>query len=106
MEGRSVILDAAFGDPSQRRRMRTVASELSVPFTVLHCYCARDIALERLRSRFEEGKDASDGRVELYDMQRENFQPPTENEPVIEIDTAGDVDYIVNVVLGKLSDMR
>jgi len=103
MEGRNVILDAAFGDPAQRRRMRTVASEFNVPFTIIHCSCPREVALERLAARFQEGSDASDGRVELYDIQKEHFQPPSGNEPVIEVDTTGNVEYITNVILGKMS---
>jgi uncharacterized protein len=102
-EGKTVILDAAFGDESQRRRMQELASELKITFTILNCVCPRDIALERLRSRHEEGKDASDGRVELYDIQKEHFQTPSQDEPVIEVDTSGAVEYAANIILGKLS---
>jgi predicted kinase len=103
MEGCSVILDAGFGDPLHRRNMQDLAAELGVPFGVLHLVCPRDIALERLRCRALEGRDASDGRVEIYDLQKAHFQAPSANEPVVEADTSGSVDYIANSALGRLA---
>jgi uncharacterized protein len=101
--GRSVILDAAFGSSAHRRMMQSLASELNIPLTVIHCVCPRDTALERLSARTREGKDVSDGRVELYDIQKEHFQAPSQDEPAIEIDTSVAPEYAANIILGKLA---
>jgi uncharacterized protein len=100
--GHTVIVDASFADAARRRSMQDLAAECKVPFGVLFCQCPREVALARLYERMKEGTDESDGRVELYDIQKEHFQLPTSDETVINIDTSGPVDYAANVVLGRL----
>ncbi len=100
--GRTVILDASFANAGHRHSMQQLAAGCSVPFAVLYCQCSRETALMRLYGRMQEGTDVSDGRVELYDIQRIHFETPTDNEPVIEIKTSGRVDYTVNRLLGRM----
>jgi predicted kinase len=103
--GRTVILDASFADDGQRRRMQQLAIECNVPFAVLYCTIPRTVTLQRLQNRTEQGRDASDGRVELYDRQAAGFHYPTEDEPVIGIDTSGPVDLACNNALARLEAM-
>jgi predicted kinase len=100
--GRTVILDASFADAARRKRMQDLAAECNVPHAVLYCHCPREMALVRLHARIQEGTDASDGRIELYDLQKDHFQVPSDAEPVIEIETSCPADYTVNRVLGRM----
>jgi uncharacterized protein len=101
--GRAVILDASFARRSQRDRMSRLAGEYSVPFAILHCWCPREIALSRLERRQQEGLDVSDGRVSLYDKQAAAFEPPQQDEIVLEVDTLLHPAYAANTVLGRLN---
>ncbi len=101
--GRSVVVDAAFGGEADRRSFRSAAAAAGVPCTVLWTDCARDLALARLAGRCQAGDAISDGRPELYDRQAAIFVPPGNEGPLLRVDTAGDVDYTVQLVLTDLA---
>lgn len=101
--GRSVLLDASFGNAAQRRRMKELAAESGVPFAILLCECPRDVTLTRLDGRTERHEDVSDGRAELYDLQAARFETPGHGEPVIQVSTCNPAEYAANAALGVLA---
>ena len=92
--GRSVILDASFGQRSRRLAAVQMAATMSAQAWFVECICPREIVLTRLANRWQ-GKqagvdatlpsmlprpdvaapDASDGRPDLYDTQLAAWQP-------------------------------
>jgi aminoglycoside phosphotransferase family enzyme/predicted kinase len=64
--GHAVIVDAVFGDPSQRRAIAEVGQRFDVPFVGLWLDAPVDVLMERLRSR---QADASDATVEILQQQ-------------------------------------
>ena len=66
--GRSVICDAVYGRPEQRRRIEEVARERRVPFFGFWLEAPEEVLLERVAHR---GPDASDADVEVVRRQAE-----------------------------------
>jgi hypothetical protein len=100
--GRTVILDAGFANRGQREIMRKLAAECNAGFALLVCEIPRELALSRLEKRRVEGKDVSDGRAELYDIQADSFEQPREDEHALIVDTSLNPAYAANTVLGRL----
>jgi aminoglycoside phosphotransferase family enzyme/predicted kinase len=72
-DGRTVILDASFKRRADRDRAVALANRLGVDHYVIECICPEAMARERLARRMDGGTDASDGRWEIYQRQREDF---------------------------------
>jgi len=58
--GQSVVLDASWSDPDQRRLARTLASSLHADIREIRCDLPEEVAIERLRTRLAAGADVSD----------------------------------------------
>jgi len=68
--GFSVLVDATFLLREHRDLFKTLADELNIPFTILHCE-ASDITLrQRLKERQDEGTDASEANVQILIQQQ------------------------------------
>jgi predicted kinase len=83
--------------------MRELAVARNVGFALLLCESPRELALSRLEKRRVEGKDVSDGRVELYDLQSDSFERPGEDEHALTVDTSLQPANAANTVLGRLT---
>ena len=94
--GKSVIVDAAFGDSALRQRFIQLAAGLGRQAWLLHVHCPDHINLQRLKQR---ENDISDGRPELFYAQQQEFSPPSSTENVISVDSLLEVDYNVQQVL-------
>lgn len=64
--GRPVIVDASFRSRALRARARALAEEHGVPFRLVECRVAPQIAKDRLRERAKQAS-VSDGRLEIFD---------------------------------------
>lgn len=100
----TVIVDAAFPDPRRRRPFLAAAAAAGCPVSILHCRCPEPVALERLARRQLRGEDISDGRPSLYRLQAADFRAPGPEEPCIAVDTTGDVDYTIQLLVGRLAE--
>lgn len=88
-EGRSVIADATFRRKMDRIRFASMVAANGACFFIVHTFCDESIARERLETRDREPAGASDGRWELYPLQKGEFEPPDEEEGrVICLDTS------------------
>lgn len=97
--GQSVVADAAFLRRTERERFAAAAQRAGFPWLLALMECPAETALGRLDRRQAIGRDASDGRCELYARQAVAFEPPEEAENIIRIDTTRDVDYNVHRLL-------
>ena len=102
-QGRGVIVDASFARQAERQRFREAAEALGIPCLILAVGCERRLILERLAQRRFRGDDASDGREEIFDAQAATFAAPLPQEATLPVDTSGDVDYTVNLILCRLA---
>ena len=76
--GISVIIDASFKRQAHRAAALNVIQDMKADFFVLECTCSDDCALERLARRIQDKNEASDGRAEIYDAQKKDFDAVTE----------------------------
>ena len=72
-QGKTVIIDASFKRRAERQKTMRLAHNLGIHFYVLECTCSDEIARKRLEKRTQENDNASDGRWELYQKQKNDF---------------------------------
>lgn len=86
-----VILDASFKSATERRLVRELARELGATAVFVLCECPRETVRERL-SRRAAGTSISDGRLEILELQEQDFEPPrADEEPWFRLDTGQEV---------------
>ncbi len=97
-QGRCVILDASYRDAAWRHEARAVARDAGADFLLLETVCPEVLVRERLAGRHG---GPSDGRVELVDAQRAEYQPPAEvpSKCRIEVDTAPPLPAVARAAL-------
>ncbi|MGB9293591.1 MAG: AAA family ATPase, partial [Desulfobaccales bacterium] len=86
--GRGVILDASFKRAYDRERARLLAREHQEPVLFVYCACPPEEARRRLGIRLTDPQAVSDGRVELFEAQARDFDPPgPEDQPLLRLHT-------------------
>jgi aminoglycoside phosphotransferase family enzyme/predicted kinase len=83
----SVVLDGTFSTVESVRGARGVAAAGASRFLAIECVCRPEVAQERIRRRREQGRDASEARPELYEIQRQRWQPWPADVPQVRVDT-------------------
>ncbi|MCK4586390.1 MAG: AAA family ATPase, partial [Gammaproteobacteria bacterium] len=91
--GFSVIVDAAFLKADQRQQFYHYAKETNIPFLILHSKANMDIQRQRLHTRQEQDKDASDADDAILNQQLEHYSPLTaiEQSHTITVDTTHEI---------------
>ena len=82
--GRSIIIDATFGQRRYRQRARDLARKMGARFLCVVCRAGEGVIRRRLEERLRAGRDASDARWEIYEAQKQVFElvdelPPAEH---------------------------
>jgi hypothetical protein len=72
-QGKSVIIDASFKKRTERQKAIEMAKNLGTRFYILECICPDEITRNRLEKRMLENDNASDGRWELFQEQKKDF---------------------------------
>jgi aminoglycoside phosphotransferase family enzyme/predicted kinase len=80
-QNKAVILDASFKKREHRIKARELAQKLGVRFYILECLCSEETARQRLEKRILENDSVSDGRWELFQLQKNDFDPINEMPP-------------------------
>jgi uncharacterized protein len=81
--GWSVILDGVFGRRAERDAARALARRCGVPFRIVWCEAPEPVLRERLRARVAAGRDLSDAREDVLDLQLRHYESPA-GEPDVE----------------------
>jgi uncharacterized protein len=71
--GRSVIIDASYKKRDERIRAADMARRLGAAFLVIECICREEIVRKRLERRVQDPQEASDGRWDIYEAQKNDF---------------------------------
>jgi uncharacterized protein len=79
-QGDSVILDASFIKADERLKARKLAEETGADFRVLECTLDETNTRQRLSQRLN-NSSVSDGRWEIYEPQKNKFDPVNEVSP-------------------------
>jgi uncharacterized protein len=86
--GQNVILDASYKRAAERARVRQLAQEEGGRVVFVYCECPPAVARERLGIRVSDPQAISDGRVELFEAQVQDFDHlMPEDRPLLRLDT-------------------
>ena len=77
-EGRSVIIDASYKRREERMKAVRAAQRALADFFVIECICPEEVIAERLHLRTSDPEEVSDGRWELFQLQKGDFEEITE----------------------------
>jgi aminoglycoside phosphotransferase family enzyme/predicted kinase len=102
-EGGSVVLDASFIKAEERLKAKQVAREMGADFFVIECILDEANIKKRLERRLK-GETISDGRWEIYQPQKEAFEPVKEAAPPKHaiIDTSKPLEENIRQILDKV----
>jgi predicted kinase len=99
--GQSVILDGSYKRAAERERVRQLAREQGARVIFVYCECPPEVARERLGIRLTDPEAISDGRVELFEDQRRDFDPlGAEDRPLLRLDTTRDPAVVLDELKG------
>jgi aminoglycoside phosphotransferase family enzyme/predicted kinase len=88
-KGEHVVLDATFQKKKYREMACHIASKHHTSLIIVQCFCPDAIVKKRLDERVRK-KSVSDGRWEIYQVQKTTFEPFTADEKPLTIDTANE----------------
>jgi len=105
--GYSVIVDATFLQSAFRRDFIELATARHVPVMILYCHASNSTLRQRIMSRGQQGKDASEADMNVLEYQLETFEALSEEEQryCIEVDTEDtlDMDTVLYRIKNRLS---
>jgi predicted kinase len=96
----AVVLDGSYARRSDRARVLKLAEEeAAIPLFIL-CYCSDAEVKRRLERRANDPDAVSDGRWEIYVVQKERFEAPGELAPgqLLRLDTEADPALLVEKI--------
>jgi predicted kinase len=93
--GRSVVLDATYGKPTERAAVVRLAHRLRARLVPLVCRADEATLLARLAARAGDPENVSDARPELWPELRSAYREPTELRGVIDLDTGEQVEKVL-----------
>ena len=86
---KNIIIDASFQKQKQRDKSRQIADETNSKFIIIYCHAPNHKIREWLIKRARKNS-VSDGRIEILEDFRKNFDELKKNEDVLEIDTSNE----------------
>lgn len=99
----SVVLDGTFSTLDLLCQAQQLTTNLCGSFLAIECVCRPEIAQERISRRLTEGRDASDARPEIYDIQRMRWESWPTHVPQVRVDTELPLEEQVTCVMAELS---
>jgi len=101
--GNSVIVDAGFRNASGRGRFAALAAKQHARFIILSLSCDEREQQKRLVTRSAEGASVSDGRIELLEQQKSDFERPAKGEGwIIDVDSNLSPERLTGVIYREL----
>jgi aminoglycoside phosphotransferase family enzyme/predicted kinase len=103
-QNKAVIIDASFKKREQRIKAMQLAANLGVRFYILECTCPENIIYQRLKKRALKDNSVSDGRWDLFQAQKDDFEPINEIPPehYLKIDTATHPEAMRQKIIEKI----
>jgi aminoglycoside phosphotransferase family enzyme/predicted kinase len=101
--GRSVMVDATFQRKKDRIRFRSAAEKHAACFRIIMTTSSEKVVKKRLDARQANLREVSDGRWELYQRQRDAFDPVGLDEQLqIYLDTSLPLHDTIDMVLDQI----
>jgi predicted kinase len=94
--GSSVILDGSYKRAGERQLVRQLAREHGAKPLFVYCECPPAEARRRLGLRLADPQAFSDGRLELFEAQKKDFDPlGPDDRPLLRLDTNRDLAVVL-----------
>ena len=100
--GKSVVLDATYGQRAERAAVRQLARHAGAPVWFVICRADESILMARLAGRVNDPRSTSDARPEIWPALRDAFSEPTEIENALSADMTAAVDSVVERVVSDI----
>jgi len=100
--GRSVVLDAAYGQPSERAALRQLARRVKARLVFVLCRADESVLQARLAARTRDPRSVSDARPELWPALKSAFVEPSELSGSLSVDTTQPLKQAIEQVLQSL----
>ncbi|MCW9707486.1 nucleoside monophosphate kinase [Fodinibius salsisoli] len=104
--GRSIILDATYGQKSMRMQLVQRLTAKSIPYIFIEAQAPEDIIVKRLKDREERDDVVSDARVEDFYQLSNAYIKPTEMQQLLHVNTNQEVTKSINELYTKLIDFN
>jgi predicted kinase len=78
--GRNAVLDGSYQARSERMRLVELAEKHAAAIRFIFCHCPEEEMRRRMGKRALDAGAVSDGRWEIYQLQKKRFEPPEELE--------------------------
>lgn len=102
-QGRSIIVDATFRRRADRETFRQLAARHGARFQLLHAICPEETIRQRLDAREKRGDEVSDGRWDIYLLQKGKFDVPADDEAgITRVDTSKPVTELLETLLDAM----
>jgi uncharacterized protein len=99
----SVVLDGTFSTLEMLSHAQQVARDPRSLFLAIECACRPEVAHQRITGRLAEGRDASEARPEIHDLQRQRWEAWPADVPQVRIDTEQPLDKQVEQIIAALT---
>lgn len=86
--GVSVVLDGTFLSNQVQTISHEIGTSMNATMMMVNCWCAPEIASQRLQERKRKGDSLSDADQPMHDLQRQQYQTPSAKIPQCEVDTS------------------
>ena len=78
--GYTVVVDAAFLMIEQREQFHSLALQCKVPFLIVHCESTKEMMRQRILTREQIGRDASEAGLDVLEHQIQNYRALSHHE--------------------------
>jgi aminoglycoside phosphotransferase family enzyme/predicted kinase len=100
--GRSVVLDATYGQPSERSALRQLARHTGAPLYVIGCRAEENVIQTRLNARLSDATSASDARLALWPALRSAYVEPTDAFVAFDADTTQPTPTLIGRIISDI----
>lgn len=103
-QGKAVIIDGSFKKREDRQKAIEIAEKSGARFYILYCICPDEITQKRLEKRMRESENPSDGRWELFQRQKSDFDAveTTPANHIFKIDTSDKPEMMRRKIIRKI----
>lgn len=100
-----VVLDGSYQSFKERELLRQHFQD-QVRLVFVHCFCSENVVQERLKLRAGDLDAVSDGNWKIYLSQKKRFQPVTDQEQAVALDTDAPVEELMKRVSKIIFNVR
>jgi aminoglycoside phosphotransferase family enzyme/predicted kinase len=98
----SAVLDGTFSTAKLLRQAKALASDPRSIWLAIECVCPAELARQRIRHRLSLGRDPSDARPEVHEVQQQRWEPWPSDVTHIRVDTTQPLQEQVQQVVVQL----